>query len=109
MNKLGDSTLVSILHKSTAHRYRPVRVADGPITARCRFINNASSGTGIFRFQVFLNNYSCIQAIPYVFEFYGPVSTVKHVLSRSVNIHVFLGRISPKWLTSTFAHTVISN
>ena len=29
---------VSILHKSTAGRYRPVRVADGPITARCRFI-----------------------------------------------------------------------
>ena len=24
---------VSILHKSTAGRYRPVRVADGPITA----------------------------------------------------------------------------
>ena len=23
-------------------RYRPVRVADGPITARCRFIKNAS-------------------------------------------------------------------
>ena len=33
---------VSILHKSIAGRYRPVREADGPITARCRFINNAS-------------------------------------------------------------------
>ena len=33
---------VSILHKSIAGRYQPVRVADGPITARCRFINNAS-------------------------------------------------------------------
>ena len=33
---------VSILHKSIAGRYRPVRVADGPITARCRFIKNAS-------------------------------------------------------------------
>ena len=32
----------SILYKSTAGRYRPVRVADGPITARCRFIKNAS-------------------------------------------------------------------
>ena len=32
----------SILHKSIAGRYRPVRVADGPITARCRFIKNAS-------------------------------------------------------------------
>ena len=29
---------VSILHKSIAGRYRPVRVADGPITARCRFM-----------------------------------------------------------------------
>ena len=28
----------SILHKSTAGRYWPVRVADGPITARCRFM-----------------------------------------------------------------------
>ena len=28
---------VSILHKSIAGRYRPVRVADGPITARYRF------------------------------------------------------------------------
>ena len=35
---------VSILYKSTAGRYRPVRVADGPITARCRFIKNASWG-----------------------------------------------------------------
>ena len=33
---------VSILHKSIAGRYWPVRVADGPITARCRFIKNAS-------------------------------------------------------------------
>ena len=33
---------VSILHKSIAARYRPVRVADGPITARYRFIKNAS-------------------------------------------------------------------
>ena len=33
---------VSILYKSTAGRYRPVRVADGLITARCRFIKNAS-------------------------------------------------------------------
>ena len=33
---------VSILHKSIAGRRRPVRVADGPITARCRCINNAS-------------------------------------------------------------------
>ena len=33
---------VSILYKSIAARYRPVRVADGPITTRCRFIKNAS-------------------------------------------------------------------
>ena len=37
-----DCNPVSILHKSIAGRYRPVRVADGPITARCRFIKNAS-------------------------------------------------------------------
>ena len=33
---------VSILYKSIAGRSRPVRVADGPITARYRFIKNAS-------------------------------------------------------------------
>ena len=40
--KLIGLNPVSILHKSTAGRYRPVRVADGPITARCRFMKNAS-------------------------------------------------------------------
>ena len=40
-NKKAGSP-VSILRKSTAVRYRPVRVADGPITVRCRFIKNAS-------------------------------------------------------------------
>ena len=33
---------VSILYKSIAGHYRPVRVADGPITARYRLIKNAS-------------------------------------------------------------------
>ena len=33
---------VSILYKYIAGRYRPVRVVDGPITARYRFIKNAS-------------------------------------------------------------------
>ena len=32
---------VSILYKSIAGRYWPVRVADGPITARYKFIKNA--------------------------------------------------------------------
>ena len=32
---------VSILHKSIVGGFRPVRVADGPIMARCRFIKNA--------------------------------------------------------------------
>ena len=33
---------VSILYKSIAGHYRSVRVEDGPITARYRFIKNAS-------------------------------------------------------------------
>ena len=33
---------LSILYKSIAGCYRPVRVADGPITARWRFVKNAS-------------------------------------------------------------------
>ena len=36
------SNPASILYKSTAGRYRPVRVADGPIAVRCRFIKNGS-------------------------------------------------------------------
>ena len=39
---LSPGIPVSILNKSIAGRYRPVRVADGSITARCRFIKNAS-------------------------------------------------------------------
>ena len=33
--------VASILYKSIAGQYRPVRVADGPITARYRVIKNA--------------------------------------------------------------------
>ena len=40
--KKSISFSVIILHKSIAGCYRPVRVADGPITARCRFIMKAS-------------------------------------------------------------------
>ena len=39
-----DDVPVNILCKSIAGRYRPVRVADGPITARYRFIKNVSWG-----------------------------------------------------------------
>ena len=47
---------VSILHKSIAGRYRPVRVADGPITARCRFIKNNSWGVAYsLHFKIQLN------------------------------------------------------
>ena len=38
----------SILYKSIAGRYRPVRVADGPITARYRFKKNASWDSLLF-------------------------------------------------------------
>ena len=39
---ISSTIPVSILYKSIAGRYRPVRIADGPITARYRFIKNAS-------------------------------------------------------------------
>ena len=39
---LKENIPVSILYKSIAGRYWLVRVADGPITARYRFIKNAS-------------------------------------------------------------------
>ena len=44
----------SILYKSIAGRYRPVRVADGPITARYRFIKNASWDRSVSVFTLLL-------------------------------------------------------
>ena len=46
---------VSILNKSIAGRYRPVRVDDGPITARYRFIQNASWDVFTFRPKIFID------------------------------------------------------
>ena len=40
--ELPETIPVSILYKSTAGCYRPVSYPDGPITARLRFIKNAS-------------------------------------------------------------------
>ena len=42
VHSVMPSQPASILHKSIAGRYRPVRVADGLITTRYRFIKNAS-------------------------------------------------------------------
>ena len=41
---LKEETIIpeSILYKSIADRFRPARVADGPVTARYIFIKNAS-------------------------------------------------------------------
>ena len=36
-----ENTPVGILYKSTVGRYRPVRIPDGPIMARFRYIKNA--------------------------------------------------------------------
>ena len=41
-----DPIPVSILRKSISGRHRAVRVADGPMTARCRFTQNASWDNG---------------------------------------------------------------
>ena len=55
---------VSILFKSIAGRYRPVRVADGPITAPYRFIKNASwvdDGLIIMYFRVTMADLGCAE------------------------------------------------
>ena len=44
----------SILYKSTASRYRLVSYADGPITARCRFIKNAYWDSLAYKFYIML-------------------------------------------------------
>ena len=41
---------ITIHYKYIAGRYRPVRLADGPITARYRFIKNASWDVHCFGF-----------------------------------------------------------
>ena len=48
------------LYQSIAGRYRPVRVADGPITDRCRFIKNASLVLGVLTEAPICNN-GCVQ------------------------------------------------
>ena len=37
MKSLGNHNPVSILRRSLSGRHRPARVADGPMTARCKF------------------------------------------------------------------------
>ena len=46
---LGKRSLAGILYKSIAGRYRPVKVTDGPIKARYRFIKNAYWGSIVVR------------------------------------------------------------
>ena len=53
IGKLCSSTPASILYKSTAGRYRPVSYSDGPITARNRFIKNATVLSTSFRKSLF--------------------------------------------------------
>ena len=64
---------VSILYKSVAGRYRPVRVADGPITVRYRFINIYMhvSSLGNSLFSVGLN-------IFYFSKYYKTFNIVAH-------------------------------
>ena len=42
VSKGYDYNPVSVLRKSISGRHRPVRLADGPMTARCRFTKNSS-------------------------------------------------------------------
>ena len=73
----------SILYKSIAGRYRPVRVADGPITARYRFIKNA------YWVACYTAYYSKIDSIkpkppiktfqPWMFEIKSFISAFRHI------------------------------
>ena len=72
------SVPASILYKSIAGRYRPVRVADGPITARYRFIKNAYWGTAkwlVFRLFYFARiSTICNPVCDYRFTLYSWLS-----------------------------------
>ena len=49
-----------MLYKSTAGRYRPDRVADGPIMARCRFMWNAYWDTICLLFYIVYFAHICV-------------------------------------------------
>ena len=81
---------VSILYKSIAGRYRPVRVADGPITARYRFIKNAS---WVFIFRP--NNIDIFSLKTFV------VFTQKHAEVLLMSTHnIFSGKILSGYILS---------
>ena len=73
LNKITEYRInpVSILYKSIAGRYRPVRVADGPITARYRFIKNASWE------EVFVSKIMSV----HVYKFFLVENVLKHTLT----------------------------
>ena len=80
---------VSILHKSIAGRYRPVRVADGPIMARCIFIKNASrGGPKIYKkyTPIFIISYTLIFGLLSVLRFHD--NLYRFFLLRNVSLHV---------------------
>ena len=54
---------VNIVYKSIAGRYRPVRVADGPITTSYRFIKNASWGVTSVAIAFRLSILSCLYIV----------------------------------------------
>ena len=72
-NNLSYIYLVSILYKSIAGRYRPVRVADGPITARYRFIRNANLVVPVSSWF--------IQQVRVIIIAIAPITQVTHVRS----------------------------
>ena len=80
---------VSIVHKSIAGHYRPVRVvADGPITARCRFIKNA----GWAGSTLFVKKAEVVYQPAYGKSYKEPTITVKGQWLQVVDKFTCLGR-----------------
>ena len=82
------SYLASILYKSIAGRYRPVRVADGPITARYGIIKNA------YMYWLCSVTVSLPGYFVYFFDFSFILVIEQHILSR-LYIYIFSKLYSP--------------
>ena len=81
---------VSILYKSIAGRYRPVRVADGPITVRYRFIKNAS-WVCLFMSSTFQSNMALVLSLflPHLFFRYNSKAMSRGIGISCLHIHIF--------------------
>ena len=75
---------ISILYKSIAGRYHPVKVADGPITARCRFMKNASWVLCLLNNMELFSNVELMKVSSWI---YAITNDKSHVIAKTNTYH----------------------